>query len=136
MPDKSSYDEEQDSTQRELFQDFQDWVTAQGGPNLIPTEWKELIVPVPFTDRAVYPPWVAGGHLLVWKNGGWFCGCHEYPDPPFNPFWGVEDHPLEAVGIHKYKATAHDEWILTYGEITKSERLDRIAEVLEAMNHE
>ncbi len=121
---------------REEFAKYQEWITSQGGPDLRRTEWKELVVPVPWTDRAAFPPFVGGGHLLVWKNGGWYCGCHTYPDGPFNPFWGVEDHPLEAIGIHKYDPQVHAEWIVTYGEVTKTERLDRIAAVMKAMASE
>ncbi len=130
MPDPSDYDQEQDSDSRELFTKFQDWITSQGGPDLTPTEWKELEEPVPFSDRAIYPPYVVGGHLMVWKNGGWYCGCHAYPEIAFNPYWGVEGHRWEKVGIHIYDPSTHDPWIHTFGETTKSERLARIQEVL------
>ncbi len=101
-----------------------------GGGDVTPTEWEDIDEPIPYTDRAVFPPYVVADHLVSYQDGLWLCSCHPRPPAPFNPFWGIEGHEFEAVGAHKYVAATHDQWIEAYGEITKAERLERIAHIV------
>jgi len=133
----SSYDDEQDATQKEMWVAFQKWLTSQGGPTITPPQWAEINEPIPFSDPAVFPIYVYGGHLVDDGGQGKIrCLCHDYPKAPFNPFWGIKNHPNELVGIEKFKAETHGDWILTYGTTKASDRLERIASILEAMADE
>ncbi len=133
MSAPSDYDEQQDDQallQREMLLKFNDWLKAQGGPDLTPTEWEELDEPVPFSDVAVFPTYVYAGHLVDDGGQGKLrCVCHGYPRAPFNPYWGVENHEFERIGLEKYNPEIHDEWIFSFGETTKAERLERISEL-------
>ncbi len=134
MPEPSDYDSEQDATVEinvKTLKALIQTVERFTGENVTPTEWVVAAEPVPFTDQAVYPPYLVAGHLVEWKNGHWECVCHDHPQAPFNPYWGVEGHPLELVGIQKYDAEKHAVYILSYGDREKPDRLARIAEVLE-----
>ncbi len=115
---------------KKVIVDLINQVEALGGGDVTPPEWIAAQEPIPFSDTAVFPPFVIGDHLVAYKDGKWQCVCHDVPTPPFNPFWGVEGHPLEGVGISKYIPETHDQWILAFGETTKANRLARIAEVL------
>ncbi len=129
----SSYDDDQDeimSVNKKVIFDLIAQVEALGGGDVTPTEWVEATEPIPFSDTAVFPPYVIGGHLVAFKDNKWQCVCHSSPPHPFNPFWGVEGHPDEGVGIDHYDAALHDAYILTFGETTKTERLARIQEVI------
>ncbi len=133
MSTPSGYDATQDddiTVNKKVLVDLIAQVEALGGGDVTPTEWKEMAEPVPFTDRAVYPPYVLAGHLVAYIDGQWQCICHNVPKAPFNPHWGIEGHPEEGVGIAKYVPADHDQFILTFGETTQAERLARIQEVI------
>ncbi len=137
MADPSNYDQVQDETVSVNVKVLKDLVAAveeAGLGDLTPTEWVESQEPIPFSDMSIYPRYVHGGHLV--DDGSQprlRCICHAYPAPPFNPFWGIEGHAEEKVGITHYDAAKHENWILTFGETTKTERLARIAEVKAAL---
>ncbi len=134
MSEKSEYDSEQDATVEinvKTLKALIQTVERFTGQDVTPTEWIAAEEPVPFTDQAVYPPYVIAGHLVGYVNGQYQCICHDKPPQPFNPYWGVEGHPLELIGIRKYDAEKHSDFILTYGDREKPDRLARIAEVLE-----
>ncbi len=131
----SDYDTSQDqniTVNKKVLEDLIQKVELLGGGDATPTEWVAAEEPVPFSDQAVYPPYVVAGHLVAWKNGSWLCACHSYPAAPFNPWWGVKDHPNELVGIQKYNPEIHDDWIIQFGDLEKPDRLARIQEVLNA----
>ncbi len=116
---------------KDVLRSLIEHIEQSDGVDLTPEVWKAREEPVPFTDEAVFPPYIVAGHLMAYKDGGWFCACHDYPPTPFNPYWGVTGHKLEAVGIAKYDAEKHASWITAFGDITRQVRLDRIAEMRE-----
>ncbi len=118
-------------TQQDLLRKLIAIAQQEGYGDITPTEWQELEEPVPFSDRAIYPPYVVGGHLVKFQNNAWVDACHDFPPHPFNPFWGVAGHQNELVGLEeKYVPATHDQWIGDFGEVTKADRLARIAELL------
>jgi len=107
-------------------------------PDLRPTEWKDAEPgPIPFTDKALSPVYLVGDHLVKYSKGRYVDACCPIPEGPFNPFWGLKDHPNERIGILSFSAKKHTDFILDHGKNTKSIRLERIAEVIrQTMAHQ
>ncbi len=96
------------------------------------TELREQHYPIEHIDRANNPPYIVGGKLVEWKWNNWY--AVDCPAPPFNPYWGLQTHLFEKIGIDLYDPTKHDAY-LTYvtddrhNEWTMQDRADRAAAV-------
>lgn len=137
--DPTDYDQQQDdqlSEQDEMARRFAEWIKSQGGPDIGLERWEKQDEPIPFSDTAVYPMYVHGGHLVDdGAQGKLRCICHQYPEAPFNPFWGIKNHKQERIGIEHYKSVDHETWIRGYADVTKVDRLERIEYLLAEMEH-
>ncbi len=128
-----------DASQDELIQVNQEtlnklmkWMESSGdAPDLRPQEWKDREPgPIPFTDKSLTPVFLVSGHLVQWSKGRYVDACCPIPPAPFNPYWGIKDHPNEGIGIMMFSKKKHTEFILDHAYNTKSIRLERIAEVI------
>lgn len=117
---------------QETLNKLMKWMEKQGdAPDLRPQEWKDQEPgPIPFTDQALSPVWLVNGHLVKYSKGRYVDACCAMPEPPFNPYWGIRDHPNERIGIMKFSKKKHEQFIYDYAEHTHSLRLERIAEVI------
>jgi len=136
--ESTEYDEKQDDRIQEIIdtnRKLLNYLHQTGQtPDLTPPSWKDVSEPIPWTDRAIYPPYVYGNHLVAWKNGSYQCICHDTPPTPFNPFWGIEGHESEAVGINKYDPEDHNRHLVGFGELTQAQRVGRAMEVAKEMH--
>lgn len=107
-------------------------LAAKGiAPDLRPTEWKDPAPgEVPFTDGARNHIYLVGEHLVKWSKGRYVDACCAIPEAPFNPYWGLEGHKFERIGIMQFRIKKHAEFIYDYGNNTRSIRLERIAAVI------
>lgn len=134
--DQTSVDATQDE-QIEMTQETVEkmlrWFEAQGGqmPDLRPESWKEAEPgPIPYTDQAICHPYLFAGHLVKRSGGRYVDACCPAPEAPFNPYWGLDGHPNELIGIMKFSKKSHTEFIKPWGGFTAAQRLQRIAEVI------
>jgi len=117
---------------QETMNKFLKWMADTGqSPDFRPDDWKQSEPgPIPYTDNALFPVFLINGHLVKRSGGRYVDACHEVPPAPFNPYWGLKDHTNERIGILAFDKKAHKPYILDHGQVTRSQRLERIAEVI------
>lgn len=96
------------------------------------TELKDPDYPIMHVDRANNPPYIVAGKLVEWKWNNWY--AIDCPAPPFNPYWGLQGHIWEKIGIDYYDATKHDIFLTLVSDDrhemwTMEDRADRAAAV-------
>ncbi len=107
---------------------------------VLPTEWiEDRLVPVPWVDRATCPPYIVAGYLME-RRGADLCRV-DAPEMPFNPWWGINGHPKEGLGIDHYVAADHAGYLLPCSDergdlISQAARAARAAAVKAADNIE